>query len=265
MKKLFIPILFVFVGNLFFVSPALAAVNNDYVPQTTLEYIAYLQGVVDALKAQSLQSGNSNVVVSTPSIASTVTLEAELESRLGTSAYAWFEYGLGDLDSKTTRTRVTKKSSDDTYEHRQVIKNLESGTYSYRAVFESRNGKKYYGNVNTFTVGEASGYYPNVGGTYTSGNSTRGSITLNNTSASVGEYIFVDWSVPERKADNDNWIGLFKKSDDNDEYVSWRSLSDDTSGTARFYLRERGTYEFRLFYDSGYDDEVTSRTLNVSR
>lgn len=266
MKKLFT--LFTFglasVSSFYFLLPSTALANTAYVPQTTLEYIAYLQGVVDALKAGSAEGASADVSVSTPSIASSVTLKSELETKSGTTAYAWFVYGQGNLNKKTSRTKVTKRRSEDSYEHEAVVKNLESGTYSYRAVFETRDGKKHYGSVNTFVVGRADGdYLPSNGGSVV--NNSRGSITLFDTTVTVGEYIDVGWTVPERKAGSSNWIGLFTRSAKNNEYISWKNLSDDTSGTVKFYLKERGTYEFRLFYNNSYDDEVTSRSITVNR
>jgi hypothetical protein len=266
MKKLFI---FAMLGlfaftPFYFLLPSTALASGAYVPQTTLEYIAYLQGVVDALKNQKTEVSSSKVVVSTPVVASSVKLASLLEVKSGTSVYAWFQYGTGDLNKSTTRTKVTKNRSDDEFAHQATLKNLAEGTYSYRAVFETRDGKKHYGNVNTFSIGESNSANPITGGG-TVVNNSRGSLALSLTTTKVGEYVTVDWSVPERKAVSSNWIGMYTRSADNDEYTAWRSLSDDTSGTTKFFMKESGTYEFRLFYNNSYDDEVTSRTLTVNR
>lgn len=254
-------------------SPVAAATTvSSYQPQTTLEYIAYLQGVVDALQAQINAQTTDNKTVSSRVETLPAELKYEVEFRstfdIGSlsSVYAWFEYGEGSLTKATTKTRISKSAADDEYV--RTVSNLRAGaTYKYRAVYESSSGTKYYGAIRTFST--ASGV---VGGVSTSDSSSvstvstsKGSLGVDKTTYSVGDTIDLSWTVPSSKTDSRNWVGLFETGDSNREAVRWQYLSSKTNGTLSFTAPAAGTYEFRLFYNNSYDDEVTSRKFTVTK
>ena len=255
-------------------------------PNTKGELVAYMFGIVDTLQAQVdakngtvSGSGSSRVSNSSANVAveTTITLRSEFTATNNNAVYAWFEYGEGSkLTSKTTRTKATGAGTTRT--HARSITGLKSGTtYSYRPVYEISNGTKYYGAVRTFSTTKV-GTGTNTG---TTGNSTdnededddndgtnvsssKGSIGTDNSRYVVYKAIEVEWSVPSSRRDGDNWIGLFKTSADNSEYQSWQYLDEDTRGTLTFTAPAEGSYEFRLFYDNSYNDQVTSRKITVT-
>ncbi len=247
-------------------TPSFAAA---YTPNTEKEYIAYLQGVLDALRINQASEVSSNKIqTDAPKWQSEVVLSASYDIGSQSYVYAWFEYGVGELDKKSTKTKIVRVRSKDEVTHRRTITNLESGvTYSYRAVFENRAGKRSYGALNTFnTLGTTTTI---DGGTWGQGgtavSTSRGSLSVDKTIYKTGDEITVNWSVPKSKVDNSNWIGLFKTSAKNSDYTRWSYLSDDTEGEETFRLSEAGTYEIRLFYNNSYKDEVTSRKITVTK
>lgn len=249
------------------------AVTDTYQPQTKLEYVSYLQGVVDTLiaqlTAQRTYNSESSTRVQTDSaqveIQTEVELSASFESDSSSYVYAWFEYGnSGILNKSTTKTRV--RPSKGVVDYTRVLSNLESNkTYSYRAVFETSNGKKYYGALQSFSTG--GGYATTGGGFFNTGsvNNYSGSgITVDSSSYKVWEGAKVSWTLPASKADMDNRIGLYKIGSDDDEPVSTQSLANAEKGTVWFTLYKPGTYEFRMFLDREYDDKVfTSKRVVV--
>ncbi len=251
-------------------------------PNTKGELVAYMFGIVDTLQAQvdakngtvsgsgssRVSNYNSNVAVETK-----VTLKAEFSATNNSAVYAWFEYGEGSkLTSKTTRTKATGTGTTRT--HARSLTGLRSGTtYSYRPVFEVSGGTKYYGAVRTFSTAKV-GSDSNTGSignndddeddNGTSVSSSRGSMATDKTTYESYDSIEIEWTVPSSRRDNANWIGMFEVGDDNDEYQSWQYLKDSTRGTVTFTAPSEGTYEFRLFYQNDYDDQVTSRKITVT-
>lgn len=246
--------------------PGMVAANTS-IPSTEREYIAYLQGVLDALRAQvaATSVASSKVHTTAPEIHAEVVLEATYDVGSASYTYAWFEYGVGQLNRKTTRTREEKDRGEDVVVHRRTIANLETGvTYSYRAVFETKSGTRYYGAVGSFsTFGSGSDISYVAGSSGTVVSTSKGSIGINKTTYAVGEAITVSWTVPKSKTDPSNWIGLFKTTAKNSEYIRWNYIGDDTEGELQFQAPKVGTYELRLFYENSYDDEVTSRRFTV--
>lgn len=252
------------------------AVTDTYQPQTKLEYVSYLQGVVDTLiaqlTAQRTYNSESSSRVQTDSaqveVQTEVELSASFESDSSSYVYAWFEYGnTGILNKSTTKTRV--RPSNRVVDYTRVLSNLESNkTYSYRAVFETSNGKKYYGSLQSFSTG--SGFATAGGDFFNTGSATNYSITgtsikTDSSSYNVWDKIEVSWTLPTSKADNDNWIGMFLLGSDGRK-TNFSDLSNSTSGTALFTPFTPGTYEFRMFLKRGSDDEVaTSRRITVRK
>ena len=249
------------------------AATLPYVPQTQLELISYMQGIVDTLQAQAaaggtvtgsgssrVQTGTANVAVSTK-----VELKASFDAGNSSSVYAWFEYGEGStLNKKTARTRVTKVRGE--VDHEVTLTGLKSGVqYSYRPVFELSSGAKYYGAVRTFGSGSS---YALAGGTITASNTnsvstSRGSLTLSKLTYAVYDKVTVSFTVPRSKADSSVWIGVYEVGASDDDYSYWRYTGDKTSGELTFKIKKAGTYEFRLFYDRSSNEVVTSRRITV--
>lgn len=251
---------------LFSISASSALAATTYTPSTQKEYIAYLQGVLAALQTQLAANayGSSKVDTATPALKAEVTLKATYEIGSQSYVYAWFEYGVGTLSKKTTRTKVEKERGEREVSHRRVLTNLESDTvYLYRAVFETRSGDRTYGSVGTFsTSGNTS-----TGGSFSGGttvSNSRGSLTLAQTTFEPGDSIEVEWTIPRSKEDTSNWIGIFKTSASNRDYIRWGYLDNDDKGTLTLKAPEEGTYELRLFYNNTYEDEVTSRRITVT-
>ena len=258
-----------------------SAQTTAFAPQTQSELVAYLQGVVDTLRAQiaakdGTSSGSTRVSNYAANVAVTtkVELKSQFQARNNATVYAWFEYGEGSrLNNQTTRTKATGTGTTRT--HTRTITGLKSGTtYSYRPVYEISGGTKYYGSVRTFSTAKLGTSNPSSGNSNnnndddndsggTSVSSSKGSISTDKTTYEPYKSIEVDWTVPSSKTDTDNWIGLFKTSDSNSEYQSWRYLADDTRGTLTFTAPSEGTYEFRLFYNNSDRDELTSRRITV--
>ncbi len=253
-------------------------------PNTEGELVAYMFGILDTLQAQvdakngtASGSGSSRVSNYSANVAveTKITLRSEFTATNNNAVYAWFEYGEGSkLTSKTTRTEAT--GSGTTRTHARSITGLKSGTtYSYRPVFEISGGTKYYGVVRTFSTAKV-GSGTNTGnnnddededddnGNSTNVSSSKGSIGTDNSRYESYETIEVDWSVPSSRRDSTNWIGLFKTNASNNEYLSWRYLTDNTRGSLTFTAPSEGSYEFRLFYKNAYDDQVTSRKITVT-
>lgn len=256
--------------------PAKAA-TIPYIPQTQLELISYMQGIVDTLQAQAasqgtvagsgssrVQTGTANVAVSTK-----VELKASFDAGNSSSVYAWFEYGEGNsLNKKTSRVRLTKVRGD--VDHEVTLTGLKSGTkYSYRPVFELSSGSKYYGAVRTF--GSDSGYAL-AGGFITSDSSTtgntvsnsRGSLTLSKLTYNAFDLVTISYTIPRSRVDGSVWVGAFKVGAGDKEYSYSRYVGKHSSGEITFKIKEPGTYEFRLFYDKSSNEVVTSRRFTVN-
>lgn len=253
-------------------APAMAATaTTPYQPKTTLEYISYLQGVVDTLHTQISTQTTDNKTVSArvKTLPAELAYEVELRATFSignlSSVYAWFEYGESSLTKATPKTRISKSAADKEYV--RTITNLKAGTvYKYRAVYESSSGTKYYGAIQTFST--KAGVDGVTTDDYSSGSTvstSKGSLTVDKTSYKYGDTIKLSWTVPSAKADSSNWVGLFESSDDNRTYVTWKYLGNSTKDTLPFTASKVGTLEFRLFYDNGYDDVVTSRKITVSK
>lgn len=254
--------------------PAKAA-TLPYIPQTQLELISYMQGIVDTLQAQAAAQGTvsgsgSSRVETRPAdvtVSTKVELKASFDAGNSSSVYAWFEYGEGNsLNKKTSRTRVTKVRGE--VEHKVTLTGLKSGTqYSYRPVFELSSGSKYYGAVRTF--GSNSGYAL-AGGFITSDTGTtvsnsRGSLSLSKLTYNVYDQVTVSYTIPRSRVDGSVWVGAFKVGASDKEFSYSRYVGLHSSGEITFKIKEAGTYEFRLFYDKSSNEVVTSRRFTVNK
>jgi len=249
------------------------AATLPYVPQTQLELVSYMQGIVDTLQAQAAAggtvsgSGSSRVQTGTANVAVTtkVELKASFDAGNSSSVYAWFEYGEGStLNKKTARTRVSKVRGEVDYE--VTLTGLKSGVqYSYRPVFELSSGAKYYGAVRTFGSGSS---YALAGGMITTSNTnsvsnSRGSLTLSKLTYAVYDQVTVSFTVPKSRADSSVWIGVYEVGASDGDYSYWSYTGKKASGELTFKIKKAGTYEFRLFYDRDSNEVATSRRITV--
>lgn len=237
---------------------------QTYTPSTQSEYIAYLQGIVTALQAQlGATGGSSDSRVTTLTPASAVTLRARFDIDKDRYAYAWFEYGEGSaLNKKTARTKVSRSGNSDTIEHTAHLSNLTRGqSYSYRPVFETTGGRKYYGARQTIAAGN--GNTTNNNNDYTNNDSR--TLSVDKTRYEMGDSIIVQYNIPSSRVEDNNWIGIFKTSADDNEYSYWKYV-DDSSGTLTVSVPyEKGNYEMRLFLDDSDRKYATSQRFSVTR
>jgi hypothetical protein len=246
------------------------AATLPYVPQTQLELISYMQGVVDTLRAQvaagagATGSGSSRVqtLPAEVAVSTNVQLKASFDAGNSTSVYAWFEYGEGNsFDKKTARIRLTKVRGE--VSHEVTLSGLKSGVqYSYRPVFELSGGSKYYGSVQTFGSGITSGEIIS-GGSGTTVSNNRGSLTLSKTTFKAYDQVTVSFTIPSARTNNLAWIGLFEVGASNSKPINWNYTGNNTTGELTFKIKKPGTYEFRLFHDRSGSAIVTSRRITV--
>ena len=245
-----------------------AAVYNGMSVQ---EKIAYLYGMIAQLQwllqqkldlegSGSSSSNNADVDVDTLSATNINKYDAELRMQIDLNgedeAVTWFEYGQSSsrLNERTSKTRVTD-SRGDVRTISDDIDNLDSGEkYYFRAVVEDENGDRSYGSTRSFTTDGSS-----------SGSSSSGDFALDvdDTSISAGDDIEVTWQVEDGEEGSQNWIGLYKTGANNNTYVKWVYVDNDTDGTEYFTIDTAGTYEFRLFLDNNYTDVATSPRVTV--
>ena len=253
--------------------PAKAA-TLPYIPQTQLELVSYMQGIVDTLQAQinaqgTVSGSGSSRVETRPAdvtVSTKVELKASFDAGNSSSVYAWFEYGEGNsLNKKTARTRVTKVRGE--VEHEVTLTGLKSGTqYSYRPVFELSSGSKYYGAVRTFgsnsTYALAGGFITCDTGTTVS--NSRGSLSLPKLTYNAFDLVTISYTIPRSRVDGSVWVGAFKVGAGDKEYSYSRYVGKHSSGEITFKIKEPGIYEFRLFYDKSSNEVVTSRRFTVN-
>lgn len=262
-----------FVFGLFLSAPVAQAQTTGYIPQNNREFVAYLQGIVDALQAQvqsggTASAGSSRVSTFTPvvSLATRVELKAEFDARSSSVVYAWFEYGEGGrLNNETTRTRLSVPRSGEV-EHTRTLTGLKANTqYSYRPVFELTSGTKFYGATRTFGASTGVG----TPGTDTGGgfggtvSNSRGSLTVDGTSFKVYDQVTVSFTIPRSRTDSGNTIALYQVGDSNRSKEMWRYTGKREEGEITFKIKKAGTYEFRMFYAGSSNDVVTSSRFTV--
>jgi hypothetical protein len=264
----------IMLGAVSFVPSASAQTTASYIPQNNLEFIAYLQGIVDTLEAQvgagtNTSGGSSRVSSFTPnvSLATRAELKAEFDARSSSVVYAWFEYGEGSrLNNKTSRTRLTVPRSGEV-EHTRTLTSLKNNVqYSYRPVFELSNGSKFYGAVRTFgTPGTELNPLPGTGGLTGGGtvSNSRGTLAIDGSTYKVYDQVTVSFTVPRSRTDSGNIIGLYKVGDSNRNRELWRYTGKREEGELTFKIKTAGTYEFRMFYAGSSSAVVTSNRIVV--
>jgi hypothetical protein len=69
----------------------------------------------------------------------------------------------------------------------------------------------------------------------------------------------VAYTAPAFRSNGTDWIGIYKVGENNKEYYAWQYIPrNTTSGTLKFSIGERGTYEARVFTDNTFTDVASS-------
>ena len=253
-------------------SQAQSAVYNT---MTTNEKIAFLYGMIAQLQIIlemriETESDSSNVFstrdrsdidVETRSATDVEEDEAELRAEIDLNgedeARVWFEYGerSNDLDEDTSKRRITDSRGDEVDVSVTIDDLDEDERYYFRAVAEDEDGDRSYGSVRNFTTDDDGGS--------SSSNSDDFELEVSDTTIEEGDEVEVDWEIPSDEEGSQNWIGLYEVGEDNRDFVEWEYIDDDDSGSMTFEIDDRGEYEFRLFLNNSYDDEITSDEIEV--
>lgn len=78
-------------------------------------------------------------------------------------------------------------------------------------------------------------------------------VEFKSTAIDLGQSVKVEWQAPADRL-NGAWIGIFTEGTGNNNYRTWKYLPKGvTSGEMDFAVNVAGTYEVRLFSDSGYN------------
>jgi hypothetical protein len=79
----------------------------------------------------------------------------------------------------------------------------------------------------------------------------------------VGSQITVNWHSPAGRPATD-WVGLYKASDPNQNYIAYQYTQGATTGSLTFNAPDTpGQYEFRYLLENGYNSIATSNIVNV--
>jgi len=246
---------------------------EDYDQLSIQERIAYLTGRIAQLQAlielieeeegNYSSSGSSRFDVDTLSASDVRDDEADLRARIdlgrNDEVIVWFEYGEDDDDLDD---RTSKRKLYDSRGTRQTISfNVddldEDERYYFRAVAEDEDGDRKYGSTKSFRTDDDNRRNDDD-------DDDDFELSVSDTSVDEGDTIEVDWELPSRDEGSSNWIGVYEVGDDDRDYIKWKYLPNDNSGTVEFTIYTEGEYEFRLFLDNSYREEITSREVTVS-
>lgn len=265
------------------VQPVLA-VSESYEPQSIEEMIAYLYGMISQLQAQldarEGTDGSTNrprpsaydIDVDTRSPSRVTDDSALLRGRvdLDDAAYVrvWFEYGeTTRLGERTSVRRLADDDGESQSFSRRVDDLDDDERYYYRAVAEAPGGERFYGALDSFTTEDSSRWWDDDDDWRDDDDDdddVSGAIVrVSDATVDQGDTIEVDWVVPTRYQSSTNWIGLYERGASDQSYRTYVYTTDDTRGTVTFRLSQRGEYEFRLFYNNGYDQLAESRRVTV--
>ncbi len=235
---------------------------------TPQEKISHLRGVLALLQAQlaSLQSsglggnsgGNSTVQRNTLSVTTLQAQDvrdnkAELRGRFEMDdedyVLAWFEYGeTRELYERTVMTRI-EGGQDESRIHTHNAENLKDDTtYYYRLVVESERGNRSYGSVRSVrTVDENRAFIARA----------------KDTEVEIGEIIVVEWLLPTKAINGQNWIGIFEVDSPHSVSAAWSRANTET-GTVSLRATKEGEYEGRLFTNDSYTLVAVSELITVT-
>lgn len=79
-----------------------------------------------------------------------------------------------------------------------------------------------------------------------------------------GAEIPASWSVFSGRRSSQDWIGLYAPDAKNEDYVSWKYVTDTDLGRLTLQAPDKpGTYEIRYLLDNGYESVATSMRIVV--
>jgi len=87
-------------------------------------------------------------------------------------------------------------------------------------------------------------------------------LATDSTTYTVGEDIVIEWQT-NASSNSRDWVGLFRTTDSNTAYRSWKYV-DSLNGDTAFTINTPGTYEFRYFLNNGYTKTATSPVFTVA-
>lgn len=249
---------------------------SQFQPQTREQIIAYLFGQIVQLQillaekiaeersgSSSVSSRSSNnrseIEVTTLAASSIEEDEADLRGEIDLDgereASVWFEYGEddNDLDFRTGKMRITDSRGDERT-FRITIDDLDDNQrYYFRAVAEDEDRDRDFGKIQSFTTDEDNSR---------SNSSNDFELEISDYEIEEGDRIRVEWSLPNRDVDKENWIGVYEVGQSNRNFVEWKYITTD-DGKISFIMKDEGEYEFRLFLENSYEVEVTSDSFVV--
>lgn len=244
-------------------APLPVAAQTNFQPQTLRELIAYLQGMITVLEAQlqAQQGQQLNVGVGT-GIAETLAPQnitrdgAQLRGQINLaqmgSVTVWFEYGRSIVNEFETPRERFNNIRQYTYSY-DVTGLRRNATYSYRLVVETDRGQRHYGAVQNFTAGSSR---------FTTPTTPRSTDNFGLKSTyERGESIIV--TIPSR-ADltSSAWVSIYQINDSDRDFGNWAYIRSDRQITLRA-PQVAGTYQLRLFRDSGFDRVASSNSFTV--
>lgn len=263
------------------VTTATTHYSEAYNTMTTKEKVAYLYGMISQLQLvlelrQASEDAGDTIDRYDPSSRAKVDVDtlraidvreerAELRGRIDLNredeALVWFVYGEtnNDLDQRTPKRRVTDSAGDIRTFRARVNDLNDDRRYYYRAAAEDEDGDRTYGSIHSFRTADDA--YDDDDDFDSSPRDYE--LDLTDRFIESGDTITVDWEVPSENAGAQNWIGLYRVNADNTSYEQWTYLGSGTTGSRNFKIRQVGDYEFRLFLDNSYNDEITSRSFEV--
>ncbi len=246
---------------------------QSYQPSSTNEFIAYLQGVIATLEAQTQAQGPGTPVAtltgtevsttrSSNRTSTSATLEGEVVFGTARSVQVYFEYGTSrtSLNRRTTEKRLVKVGASDDFSAR-VTGLRDDRTYYYRAVVKLTSGRTIKGSIRSFSLDDDWDQDDNFDDE--DNDSDDGTLSISRTTVSAGNSISVRYTVPSQGT-SQSWVGLFSVNDSNMQYRSYQYTSG-RSGTLTFTAPyNTGRYEFRLFKDNGYTKIGESSEFRVN-
>lgn len=248
-----------------------------YYNMSDTEKLAFLYGMIAQLQAlleltERYENGGGTVVgeprpgnnradieVTTLSAIDVEDNEATLRARIDLDgedeAEVWFEYGTDDddLDDDSRVLRVTDRRGDIVTVEITIDDLDEDERYYFRAIAEDENGDRDRGSVRYFTTDDNA----------TSRSNDDYRLTVSDSRISEGERVEIEWEIPSDERGTKNWIGLYEVGDNNRDYIDWKYLANDDEGVVSFRIQDEGEYEFRLFLDDSYNDEITIGEVEV--
>jgi endonuclease/exonuclease/phosphatase family metal-dependent hydrolase len=121
------------------------------------------------------------------------------------------------------------------------------GQYEFR--YFTNNGYTKVATSDIVSVSEASATY---------------SLSASPSTANAGDTLTATWTAPSGRPAND-WIGLFKVSDPETSFISWKQTGGTSSGSITFPApSQAGQYEFRYFTSNSYTRIATSNTVTIT-